>query len=337
MSTAPLRVQSVPSAHNYVRHLRPVPPEADLRWLADPPVPGAPSGQWWPSPVFDPGWAAQRTADLVHLHFGFDHLAPAAARDWLAELRRAGIALVLTVHDLTNPHLHDQSGYRQTLGVLVQGADAVITLTPGAATEIAEHWQREAVVLPHPHVVGLDRLCDPRPRMDGPLRVLLPLGALRANTDPELIPVIARQLPAGSELTVDLRPGLRARLAPELRGDGRQWQVVERAAGDEDEFFDHVAGFDVIVLPYRWGTHSGWVELGHDLGRPVVAPRIGWFHQQHAVHSWTDPGASLAAALADAIDAVPQPATADQRRTERAQLSRRHREIYDRVSGGGVG
>ena len=43
-------------------------------------------------------------ADVVHLHFGFDHLDAAAAQRWVDALAAAGLPLVLTVHDLRNPH-----------------------------------------------------------------------------------------------------------------------------------------------------------------------------------------------------------------------------------------
>ncbi len=35
------------------------------------------------------------------------------------------------------------------------------------------------------------------------------------------------------------------------------------------------------MLPYAFGTHSGWVEACHDLGTTVLAPRTGhWVEQQ---------------------------------------------------------
>ena len=37
---------------------------------------------------------------------------------------------------------------------------------------------------------------------------------------------------------------------------------------------------DVSVLPYRFGTHSGWLEACHDLGTAVVAPNCGYYREQ---------------------------------------------------------
>ena len=38
----------------------------------------------------------------------------------------------------------------------------------------------------------------------------------------------------------------------------------------------------VSVLPYRWGTHSGWLELARDLGTRIVAPDCGYYTDQWA-------------------------------------------------------
>ena len=35
------------------------------------------------------------------------------------------------------------------------------------------------------------------------------------------------------------------------------------------------------VLPYRFGTHSGWLEACFDLGTAVIAPSCGFYGQQH--------------------------------------------------------
>lgn len=40
-------------------------------------------------------------------------------------------------------------------------------------------------------------------------------------------------------------------------------------------------GLDVFVLPYRHGTHSGWVELCHDLGVRVAGTDVGHVGAQH--------------------------------------------------------
>ena len=93
--------------------------------------------------------------DVFHLHFGFDACDPAELAELVATLRRRGKPFVFTVHDLRNPHHSRREAHDAQLDVLVPAADALVTLTQGAAAEIRRRWGREAVVIPHPHVVEL--------------------------------------------------------------------------------------------------------------------------------------------------------------------------------------
>src|SRR5690606_13515506 len=94
------------------------------------------------------------------------------------------------------PGLHDEQ-----LSVLVAGANALITLTEGAAAEIQRRWGREARVLPHPHVVEEPTLRRPRPH-----RAEFVIGvhakSLRASMDPlfdiESIVALLPDLPGAS-------------------------------------------------------------------------------------------------------------------------------------------
>ena len=61
---------------------------------------------------------------------------PAQLEELVAALRRRGKPLVFTVHDLRNPHHPDRAAHDRHLDVLVPAADALITLTQGAAAEI---------------------------------------------------------------------------------------------------------------------------------------------------------------------------------------------------------
>ncbi|MCW2613044.1 MAG: hypothetical protein JWN08_38 [Frankiales bacterium] len=311
--TAPLRIASVPSDHPYVRHLSPVTGVAGCVRLPDPPVPDAPAGQWWPPQVLDPDWlrAHADDVDVVHVHFGFEHRTTTELRGVVAVLRRLGLPLVLTVHDLMNPHLADQRPHLAALDVLVPAAAAVITLTDGAAAEVRQRWARDAVVLPHPHVVPLDRLAAPRGETDG---LVVGLHAKRrANNDPDAVRSELASAVAGL-------PG--ARLVPDL----------ERRLTD-DELWDHLSGLDVLVLAYRFGTHSGFVEACHDLGTTVVAPRVGHLAEQHPLLSYDlGTAGSLTAALGRAHDDKPSwRADPGERAAQRDRVADAHDLLYRAV------
>lgn len=160
-----LRVASVPSSHVYVRHLS-TDHDDGVRRLPDPPPgPGLPTAQWWPPRMLAPGWVTANAAafDVMHVHFGFDAVSPGDLTTWVGELRAAGKPLVLTVHDLRNPHHREPGLHDAQLSVLVTSADAILTLTDGAATQVRSRWGRSALVLPHPHVVEEPTLRRPRP------------------------------------------------------------------------------------------------------------------------------------------------------------------------------
>jgi 2-oxoglutarate dehydrogenase E1 component len=62
---------------------------------------------------------------------------------------------------------------------------------------------------------------------------------------------------------------------------------------DDDALWDYLASLDVSVLPYRFGTHSGWLEACRDLGTAVVAPTCGHYADQGPVLSYAHDEAGL--------------------------------------------
>ena len=92
------------------------------------------------------------------------------------------------------------------------------------------------------------------------------------------------------------------------------------------------------VLPYRFGTHSGWLEACHDLGTGVVAPDCGYYAEQRPCLTYTAEGtasqrtASVQQAVLSAYGDRPGwRADPAERRTEREMLAREHRAVYDAV------
>lgn len=352
-----LRVASVPSGHVYVRHLADPDGDDGVVRLADPPpanpAPGAP---WWPAVMLDPAWidAHADAFDVAHLHFGFDHLGVDELRAVTDAFRRNRRPLVYTVHDLRNPHQPDRALHDAALDVLVPAADALITLTEGAAAEIERRWGRSAAVLPHPHIVPLDRLDAPRPPRSRPL-VGVHLKSLRANMDPvPLVDALVDLAPArGIDLRLDVHrdivtPGLPrhdptiARWLDELASRGLA-EVHVHDYFTDDELYDYLAGLDASALPYRFGTHSGWLEACFDLGTRVFAPDTGYYRDQHPGvlgYRRARDGAvdrdGLARALDEVAARIPWRATLAERLDERRRVAAAHRRLYDAVLAGGA-
>ncbi len=362
---ADLRVASVPASHVYVRHLSSPDPLHDdpVTRLPDPVPLGGPratGSDWWPPAMLDPAWIDRHHAgfDVMHLQFGFDALAPSRLEEVVDALGRHDTPLVHTVHDLRNPHHPTSALHDAQLDVLVPAADAVVTLTPGAAAEVERRWGRHALVLPHPHVAPLAEVERRARRREAPaariardggtFRVGLHVKSLRACLDPlTVLPVLVdavRALP-GAVLQVDGHTDVLdpdgARFHPELAGllAGAPPCVDVRVHDyfSDDELVDHLAGLDLSVLPYRFGTHSGWLELCRDVGTPVAAPTCGYYAEQAPVHSFTlsedaFDADSLVAAVHDAYTTMPVPApTAAERLRQRQDLADAHAALYAHV------
>ncbi len=343
-----IRVASVPSGHVYVRHLSDPDGLDGVVRLVDPKPCGAPSTaeRWWPPVMLDPGWieAHHDEFDVFHVHFGFDTKSPAELADIVGALRRRGKPLVYTVHDLRNPHHKDAAAHCGQLDVLIPAADALITLTPGAAEVIQSTWNREAEVVPHPHVIDPQDI--PRRGNDG-FTIGVHLKSLRANMAP--LPVmgvladVVADIP-GARLRVDvhtevLDPANRA-YDPHTVTALRDAERAGRISLHVHEFFTdaelwwYLAGLDLSVLPYTFGTHSGWLEACHDLGTTVATSQSGFYDQQRPCLTYRHDDTGLdAEQLADVVRLCHEKrpdwrASPEDRLVERRSIARRHRRLY---------
>ncbi|MCC9204851.1 glycosyltransferase [Arthrobacter sp. zg-Y769] len=354
-----IRVASVPHSQVYIRHTGAVPGgENHVVRLPDPDPrnPGqSTEAKWWPPVMLDAGWIRDNadSFDLMHIHFGFDAVSPGDLRAVTEELKSRGKPLVYTVHDLRNPHHLTPDAHDAQLDVLINAADALITLTPGAADVVERRWGRRPQVLPHPHVVGLDELDRRQARRlaagpRGEFRVGVHLKSLRPNMmDGAILPDLldaVEQLP-GAVLQVNGHPDILtpggAKFRPELHrwlteaADAGRLELQVRDYFDEPALWDYLSSLDVSVLPYRFGTHSGWLEACTDLGTAVLAPSCGFYAQQRAavtefVHNEEGLDAqSLANALKQVHASRPWPGMGREERTaERRQVAAAHEAIY---------
>ncbi|GAA1932718.1 glycosyltransferase [Nocardioides hwasunensis] len=349
----PLIVASVPGRHVYVRHLAAEVEERVTRLPdPDPDDPRRPAQQtWWPPVMLDPDWIAREHFDVFHLQFGFDAWSPEGLQTVVDALRRKGTPIVYTVHDLRNPHHEDRTLHDAQLDVLVPAADALVTLTEGAAEEITMRWGRTAHVVPHPHVVDLATMArvalrGERSRRRGP-RIGLHVKSLRASMNPlELLSTILAFVSATPHAVLQVN-GHRDVLEPDgARYDAHLARQLRLAADrglvdlhvhdfmTDAELYAYLASLDVSVLPYRFGTHSGWLEACRDVGTTVVAPDCGYYADQAPVFSYRNDGigfdgSSLRAALEDAV-AHPGwgAATVAERRAQRARIADFHADLY---------
>jgi hypothetical protein len=345
----------VPAGHVYVRHLSdPAGHDAVVR--LDDPVPrgeGVLSGQWWPPVMLSPSWVLDHhdEFDVFHIQFGFDAQEASCLAELARAIRSVRKPLVYTVHDLRNPHHADRRAHDAHLGVLIPQADGLITLTAGAAAEVQSRWGRRPAVLAHPHVVELDRIPARREPSSG-FVVGVHAKSVRASMAPlPVIQALAEFVPTlpGGRLQVNIHhdvfdPGggrHDPELARYLRTAGAHGQIdlcVHDCFSDE-ELWAYLESLDVSVLPYRFGTHSGWLEACHDLGTTVVAPDCGYFAGQRPCQNYHhDEAAFDAGSLQDAVLEAYQrrprwQARREDRLRERTVVAAAHRSLYEQLLG----
>ena len=323
---APIRLVSVPAAEPYVFAVRPA-GVVGIRPTGA--VPG------WP----DAAWLEENAAeiDVLHLHAGRAVLPAEALQCWAETVRRLGIPLVVTVHQLRDPAQPLTGGHEAALEALLATAEVVFTLTPGAADEIADRYGRTAIVVAHPSVVVPDPELGAQRGLVG-LRlgpaspaVPDPVGLVRA--------ALSGAVSGGGRLRVLVAADDEPALSAEVRAlaDAGDIELVVHPAG---EWAAQVQQLHVVVLPERYGTHSVDVEIARDVGTRVVAPSCGWFGDQ-----WSDvvtygndedgglDAVSLTAAVSAALARpMPRPADRGWRAEQRDAIRRVHAEVYAQVA-----
>lgn len=304
--------------------------------------------------------------DLAHVHFGYDYLAPESVDAVVGHLDRVEIPMVLTVHDIVYPSQSDEHPHRDHTGTLVRAASQVMTLTEVAAHELWVRWGVEASVVPHPRLLVEDEI-SAAVRGGRHLRgsdhravVGVLLERMGENIDgPELLdqlaPVARGRRGAHLRIVVEAQAWREAcgedreagghHLVAELAAEGG-WESVRLVRYEALHLGPVLADFaalDVCVLPYRFATHSTWLELCRDLGVAPVFPGVGFLREQwfdrsdpneHSgeVYDPSDPG-SLAWAVRTALEnpraVPPRVAGADPRTVVEA-----HARVYRRAISG---
>ncbi|MGY1884548.1 glycosyltransferase [Blastococcus sp. SYSU DS0753] len=291
-----------------------------------------------PSPWLDLAHLAVHAdeVDVVHLHAVHGYLGATELEAWAEELQRLGIPLVVTVHQLRDPQRPAPAETDDHLAAVLATAEVVLTLTPGAADEIAERYGRTAIVVAHPSIavpdpeLGAERgLVGVRV---GPASSTIPdpVGIVRA--------ALSGALSGGGRLRVLVDEAEAPALDPEIVALAEEGEVELVLVGDGG-WTAQLQQLHAAVLPERCGTHSADVEICRDVGTRVVAPSCGWFADQWSdVAPYTndeftglDP-VSLTAAIGAALTRpMPRPADRSWREDQRAAVREVHGEVYAQV------
>jgi hypothetical protein len=291
------------------------------------------------SPWLDPGYLAEHCdeIDVLHLHAGYGHLAEADPECWSEAVRRLGVPLVVTVHQLNDPDQAVRARLDTHLEAVLATAEVVLTLTRGAADDIAERFGRTAIVVAHPSVVA----ADPRLGSERGLVGMQVGPASAAVPDPAALVRAAHSgaVSGGGRLRVLVAADNQSGLDPDI------WQLAGRGAVElvvhpRDQWVAHLQQLHVAVLPERCGTHSRDLEICRDVGTRVVVPSGGWFADQWSeVVTYGDDERGgldevwLSGAVAVALTRpMPRPADRVWREQQRAAIQRVHADVYAQVA-----
>ncbi|MBM7806212.1 hypothetical protein JOD57_002049 [Geodermatophilus bullaregiensis] len=287
------------------------------------------------SPWLDPAYLTARagSVDVVHVHTGYGHLPEDEVVSWTEAVRRTGVPLVVTVHQLRDPDQPVRHRHDAHLAALLATAEVVFTLTPGAADEIADRFGRTAIVVAHPSLTAPDPDTGAERGLVG-----LALGTARAALpDPAALlrAALSGAVSGGGRLRVFVEPGRMLPADPDL-AIAEGLEVVTR---DPARWAQQLQELHVAVLPERCGTHSRDLEICRDVGTRVVAPSCGWFADQ-----WSEvvvygndeehgfDAVSLGAAVGAALTRpMPRPADRAWRAEQQAAVRAVHEQVYEQV------
>lgn len=256
----------------------------------------------WPqlAQFHDPDWVTAHKGDwdVVHFHFSWEQYSPERLQAVLDAHVSAGTSIVWTAHDLRNPHTPAPDMDTPYLAALAASANHVVTLTPGAAREVATRFGRQAFVVPHPPILTMQEITTyralrpswARRRSGGSavLRVLLLAKSLRMNLDWRTPMEMANDWDSSDpaiHLDVYLHDDVRDhRAINELALESTRVTITTGPRLSRDELCRRIVAANVLLLPYAWGTHSGMAELATDLGVPVVVTDVGHYREQVRCH-----------------------------------------------------
>ena len=272
-----------------------------------------PSGEL--SPWLDTSYLTAHAAeiDVLHLHTGPAHVA-AAAVDCPAD-------------PLLDAHLE----------AVLSTAEVVMTLSGGAADEIAERFGRTAIVLAHPSVAVHDPGLGAERGLVG-----LRLGRVSAAVpDPGALvrAAVSGAVSGGGRLRVLVDAADEPWIGSAVRKLAAAG-AVELVVHPAEERAAQLQQLHVAVLPEPCGGHSRDLETCRDVGTRVVAPSCGWFADQWSdvvTYGNHDHGRLDAVSLTGAIGAalarpMPRPADRAWRAEQLAAVRQVHADVYAQVA-----
>jgi len=241
---------------------------------------------------------ARGTPDVVHLHWlhpfllgrnvGFTLLKSLLFFAQLLVLKRLGVRLVWTAHNLTEHDARRPRLERALKHVLVRCVDAVLVHCEAAADrvieayDLPERYRDRLRTVPHGHYCDIyqDDVSREEARDElglGEEFTFLFFGRVCAYKNVTgLVETFARLDAPETRLLVVGNPrseAVRARVERAAARDDRVETTLEFVPGERVQYYMNAA--DVVALPFREVLTSGSTILAMSFGKPVVVPEVG--------------------------------------------------------------
>jgi len=286
---SPIKILSLPARHPYMskfdnaKYFNFVNPGTDLLG----------SGSYQPS-FYDKNYPPE-TYDIVHIHFSFDKVPLPEFRKLLDYFKTVKKPIVWTIHSKESQRVRNL-GDGQYQKLLFEHADKIISPTEGAKRwlegKFGNHKKEISVIL-----LGFIASPDEVQRIgknvkkDKNIFTFL-VGEFRENKEFVQSIINFLQCPAlkSAKLQVIFKPinfhqKEHVTVRPEIL---KFWKIIQNPRIVKISLPDIpneviIKAFlksHAIILPYKWGTHSGQIELAKDCGCHVVASNVGFYKEQ---------------------------------------------------------
>jgi hypothetical protein len=321
-------------------------------------VPREPSARW----IID--HLDTKSFDVLHLH-SVDRFLESELTDIITECAIQRTGLVFTVHDLVSMSGAPAPEYAAKIALLCRSGAELVFLTAGSRESAARTWTLpdSGRVIPHGGVLPLDHPAWQAPRRPLSKPVFAMYGNGRANRAYRLCALnwlFGLADSCDSELRILMRAVAESDLdGPDreiadlttiaMHGRHRGLRLRLRPFVSDSDIIEFLRTTSILVLPYRFGTHSGQLELAFDLGLVPVITNVGHYAEQWqrvAAHvprplfvNWTDGNADaygqrLLGAMWQATSATRPTRPADLhefRRAESREILASYAKVYARA------
>jgi glycosyltransferase involved in cell wall biosynthesis len=242
------------------------------------------------------------TYDIVHIHFSFDRVPIDLLENVLIYFKEIKKPIVWTTHSLESLRIKDYGGgkYQQ---LLFNYSDKIISPTEGCKSLILEKFGKHTSDV---SVIPLGYMANPLDvariyksvKKDSNLFTIL-IGDFRENK--EIFQSVINFLQCK-----DLEKAKLQLIYKPINLYRDNWQDINSQMIEfykltqnhrvkslslpnipNDLITESFLKSHAVILPYKWGTHSGQVELAKDCGCHVVSTNVGFFKEQnHNINTW---------------------------------------------------